>query len=183
MGLAQSCTTSRHASVICCGLDCSGKSTILSHVSPNQYSTILPTSGMQLEHFNKFGVDWKVWDVSGTGSNRSLWPLFYKHVGGIIFVVDASDKERVSCARDELSSVMTSHDFRRRKISLLIFFNKMDRDDDCMTVAEIETVLRLAQLKSMMRNVDMHIQACSGMKGSGIEEGFRWMADSLNTAT
>lgn len=98
-------------------------------------------------------------------------------------MVDASDKERVSCARDELSSVMTSHDFRRRKISLLIFFNKMDRDDDCMTVAEIETVLRLAQLKSMMRNVDMHIQACSGMKGSGIEEGFRWMADSLNTAT
>jgi ADP-ribosylation factor-like protein 6 len=180
--ITQTCTpTILKASVICVGLDNSGKSTILSHLSPSPYSQILPTSGMQLETFQKFHVDWKVWDCSGTGPSRTLWPLFYQHVTGIVFVVDASDRERVSCVKDELDAVLLSPDFRRRKMSLLILFNKMDLDDEIATVAELETVLGLSQLKSAHRNVDMHAQACSGIKGSGIEEGFRWLADSLHT--
>ena len=135
---------------------------------------------MKLEHFQKFGVEWKIWDCSGTGPNRSLWPLFYQYVTGIVFVVDASDRERISCAKDELEAVLTSNDFRRRKISLLVLFNKMDLENTS-SVAELETVLRLSQLKASQRNVDMHVQACSGIKGSGIEEGFRWLAESVSS--
>lgn len=172
-------TTSTKASILCVGLDNSGKSTILSHLSPSPYSQILPTSGMKLETFNKFNCEWMIWDCSGTGPNRTLWPLFYQHVSGVVFVVDSSDRERVSCAKDELDSILMSEHFRRRKISLLIIFNKQDLDDEIITVAELETVLQLSQLKSQHRHVDMHIQACSGIKGSGIEEGFRWLATSV----
>jgi small GTP-binding protein len=174
---------SRTASILCCGLDNSGKTTILSHLSTNNNTNdqvILPTPGMQRSTFHKFSTDWKVWDCSGTGPNRKLWPLFYQYVSGIIFVVDASDRERISCAKDELEAILSANEFRKRKTSVLILFNKMDIEDT-PNIAELETVLRLSQMRQQQRNIDMHLQACSGIKGSGIEEGFRWLADSVNS--
>jgi|TARA_B110000091_G_scaffold196723_1_gene224356 small GTP-binding protein len=175
-------TASQSVSILCVGLDNAGKSTILSHLTHDNDKVILPTPGMKLAAFSKFHTHWKVWDCSGTGPNRKLWPSFYQHVTGIVFVVDASDRERVSNAKEELDLIINAPDFRKRKISLLVLFNKTDKEG-CASVNELETVLRLPQLKATHRHVDVHVRGCSGIKGSGIEEGFRWLADSVSTSS
>lgn len=176
------CTTPRQASVLCCGLDNSGKSTILSHFSENLKQVIYPTAGMELQNFIKYGMEWKVWDCSGTGPSRSMWPLFYQHVNGVVFVVDASDRDRISCAKDELEALLLHPDLRKRHISLLLLLNKMDVEEKTMSPSEMETVMRLKYLQMNQRNVDIHVQSCSAIKGTGIEEGFRWLGDSMNSS-
>ena len=202
MGVTQSaCGNTRTCSVLCVGLDNAGKSTVLSHLHNNagarggdggagagaaarrKEARILPTPGMQLEAFSKFRVDWKVWDCSGTGPNRALWRLFYQHVGGVVFVVDSSDRERVSCARDELDALLAAPEFRKRSVSLLVLLNKSDVEDESqMSQAELEMVLQLGRVRVQQRNVAVHVQPCSGIMGTGIEEGFRWLSDSMSSS-
>ena len=177
------CVAPRQASVVCCGLDNAGKSTILSHLIEDLPSVIHPTAGMALQHFVKYGVEWRVWDCSGTGASRGMWPLFYPHASGVVFVVDASDRDRISCAKDELEALLLHPDFRKRHFSLLLLLNKMDLDsENTMSAVEIETILRLKHLQLSQRNVDLHVQSCSAIKGTGIEEGFRWLGDSMNSS-
>ena len=101
----------------------------------------------------------------------------------VIFVVDASDRDRISCAKDELEALLLHPDFRKRHFSLLLLLNKMDLDsENTMSAVEIETILRLKHLQLSQRNVDLHVQSCSAIKGTGIEEGFRWLGDSMNSS-
>ena len=59
----------------------------------------------------------------------------------------------------------------------------MDLDsENTMSAVEIETILRLKHLQLSQRNVDLHVQSCSAIKGTGIEEGFRWLGDSMNSS-
>ena len=176
------CAAPRQASVLCCGLDNAGKSTILSHLSEELPSVIHPTAGMELQHFVKYGVEWRVWDCSGTGPSRNMWPLFYPHALGVIFVVDVSDRARISCAKDELEALLLHPEFRRRNFSLLILLNKIDLGENTMTAVEIETILRLKHLQVSQRNVELHVQSCSAIKGTGIEEAFRWLGDSISSS-
>ena len=184
MGVVASnpCVAPRQAAVVCCGLDNAGKSTILSHLSDELPQVIHPTAGMRLQHFVKFGVEWRVWDCSGTGPSRGMWPLFYPHVAGVVFVIDASDRDRISCAKDELDALLLHPDFRKRDFSLLIMLNKTDLTDETMSAAEVDTILRLKHMQVSQRNVDLHVQSCSAIKGTGIEEGFRWLSDSLSSS-
>ena len=63
-------------------------------------------------------------------------------------------------AKDELEAILSANEFRKRKTSVLILFNKMDIEDT-PNIAELETVLRLSQMRQQQRNIDMHLQACT----------------------
>ena len=44
-------------------------------------------------------VNWRCWDLSGQGYHRDMWLTFCSKVQAVIFVVDATDKERAGIAR------------------------------------------------------------------------------------
>ena len=44
----------------------------------------------------------KVWDLSGQEKMRHAWKYYFESVNGIIFVIDAADRDRIADARDEL---------------------------------------------------------------------------------
>merc|ERR1711935_304371 len=79
--------------IIVVGLDNSGKTTIISHLKPKKAiaSDIVPTVGFNVEEFQKNGVQFTVFDMSGQGRYRNLWEHYYKDVGGIIFCIDSTD--------------------------------------------------------------------------------------------
>ena len=56
---------------------------------------VVPTGGFQVEEFSKNGLAFTVFDMSGQGRYRNLWEHYYKDVGGVIFVIDSTDKIRM----------------------------------------------------------------------------------------
>ena len=56
---------------------------------------VVPTVGFQVEEFSKNGLAFTVFDMSGQGRYRNLWEHYYKDVGGVIFVIDSTDKIRM----------------------------------------------------------------------------------------
>jgi GTPase SAR1 family protein len=67
---------------------------------------IAPTLGFQIERFEKKSFFFLVYDMSGTAKYRNLWEHYYKSVDAIVFVVDASDKIRMSIAKSLLEEVV-----------------------------------------------------------------------------
>lgn len=114
--------------ILVVGLDNSGKSTIIQWLKPKKavVTDVVPTVGFQIEEFSKNGLAFTVFDMSGQGRYRNLWEHYYKDVGGIIFVIDSTDKIRMCVAKDELETMLGNADLPT-DVPLLFFSNKMDR--------------------------------------------------------
>ena len=69
--------------ILCVGLDNSGKSTVINWLKPKKAVTqdVVPTVGFSVEEFNKNGLAFTVFDMSGQGRYRNLWEHYYKEVG------------------------------------------------------------------------------------------------------
>merc|ERR1719482_243120 len=100
--------SSSKSRILVVGLDNSGKSTIIQYLKPKKavLPEVVPTVGFQVEEFTKNGLAFTVFDMSGQGRYRNLWEHYYKDVGGIIFVIDSTDKIRMCVAKDELETML-----------------------------------------------------------------------------
>lgn len=63
-----------------------------------------------------------MWDVGGQPKLRPLWRHYYFNTQAVIFVVDATDVDRLVEAQSELTKLMTERELK--DASLLIFANK-----------------------------------------------------------
>jgi ADP-ribosylation factor-like protein 6 len=172
----------QEVTIMVCGLDNSGKSSIVSYLQPTDVGKeviyIKPTVGFSLEKFTKYHYNWSCWDMSGFGRYRHLWSHYYQYVQGLIFVIDVTDKARIAVAKDELTKVLDHPDIIRSKTPILIFYNKNDEPaNKKMHVTQVDKILHLnntAKLKS-----PVHITECSALRGTNIDEGLRWLIDTI----
>ena len=67
--------------------------------------------------------------MSGQGRYRDSWSFFYPDVDGIIFMVDATDKERLHIVKEVLASMATHPSLVKRKIPMIVLCNKTDQPD------------------------------------------------------
>ena len=96
------------------GLDSAGKTTILYKMKLDQQAksenpqgvATVPTIGYNLEEFEVKNVKIKVWDLSGQERMRPAWKYYFEHVNGVIFVVDAADRERIGEVREEVHQLL-----------------------------------------------------------------------------
>jgi signal recognition particle receptor subunit beta len=90
----------------------------------------------------------------------------------IIFVVDSNDTTRLREAKDELWKVLESPELSNA--ILLVFANKQDLQN-AMTADEVSRALELTQIGSHT----WHVQPATATEGSGLEEGFDWLATEI----
>ena len=114
--------------------------------------------------------------MSGQGRYRNLWEHYYRECNGIIFVVDSSDKLRVSVAKEELTMLLESTDLKHSHCPILFFANKMDHRDALSSV-KVSSLLELEKI----RYKPWHICATNALTGEGIEEGATWLSDQVRT--
>ena len=134
---------------------------------------MVPTVGFSVEEFSKNGLQFTVFDMSGQGRYRNLWEHYYKDVGGVIFVVDATDKVRMCVAKDELET-MLAHPDLGNDVPLLFFANKMDRPQavtpvDCVSTLELDKITDRA----------WHIAPSVATSGEGLEQGILWLGEQM----
>eukprot|EP00761_Pharyngomonas_kirbyi_P009004 gb/GECH01009019.1/.p1 GENE.gb/GECH01009019.1/~~gb/GECH01009019.1/.p1 ORF type:complete len:181 (+),score=27.82 gb/GECH01009019.1/:1-543(+) len=122
----------RKVRILCCGIDNSGKTTIINHfhssVDNVKNEQIVPTVGFSVEKFIKNNLKFTVFDMSGQGKYRTLWEYYYSETEGVIFVIDSSDTDRLPVVKDELHKLLNHKDFQQ-DIPLLFFLNKIDLPD------------------------------------------------------
>lgn len=167
MGLFES---KQQMDIMTCGLDNSGKTTIINQLKPTKLRTenISATVGYQVEEFAKGKVNFKVFDMGGAKKFRTLWEAYFKDVQGVIFVIDAADKARLCVVKDEIRMLVEHNDLRG--VPILFFANKMDIAG-ARTPAELVEELELTEL---VQDRPFNIFASDARRGVGIEEGIQW---------
>jgi GTPase SAR1 family protein len=136
----------------------------------------LPTVGYQLVNLQRRNIKWNIWDVSGAGKFRSLWPALLAHVHAVVFVIDASDRQRLAVARDELRRILATSIVKVRRLPLLLLVNKSDISTGCLTLDEVSVAmgLRSIQLSNPARAVSTSAKTLAGM-----EDAMQWLTSQV----
>lgn len=67
-------------------------------------------TGFNVETVEYKNICFTVWDVGGQDKIRPLWRHYFQNTQGLIFVVDSSDKDRISESEKELSNMVSQRD-------------------------------------------------------------------------
>ncbi|XP_065914793.1 uncharacterized protein [Dysidea avara] len=155
--------------ILMCGLDAAGKTTILYRLKFGEFVTKMPTFGFNPDIVEYKGVNFVTWDVKGGSEVRTLWRHYTANCDGIIFVVDSTDRDRVSECHDELHQLLEDENLKDTA-PLLVFANKQDVST-AMNANEIKCHLKLEGLQH-----PYHVQTCSAAReDKGLYEGLDWL--------
>jgi len=153
------------------GLDNAGKTSILYQLKLKEMGDLIPVVGFAVETIQYKNFVLTVCSLGGE-KIKPLWRHYYENSEGVIFVIDAQDRETIGVAAQQLhefSSGVAEYNF-----PLLIFANKQDCEG-AMSLEEIQKALHPEDLKVKHR----HIQPCSAKTGEGLDEGLEWLNSIL----
>merc|ERR1719282_1404472 len=108
-------------------------------------------------------VNFTLWDVGGQTKIRPLWRHYYRGTDALIWVVDASDTERVEESEEEMHAVLNDPSLSDAKV--LIYANKQDLPGAKKGRALVNA-LGLNKIKQQW-----YVQECVAVKGEGLYEG------------
>jgi ADP-ribosylation factor protein 6 len=104
---------------------------------------------------------------------RPYWRHYYTGTQGIIFVVDASDTNRLDAAAAELRTLAA--DGQLFDAAILVLANKSDIKN-ALTAADISKRMNLPMA---LAGHPWHIQNSVASTGAGIEEGLVFLAENM----
>jgi len=160
--------------ILMVGLDNAGKTTILYKFRLNETVSTVPTIGFNVETVKYKNIAFTVWDIGGQDKIRSLWRVYLKGSTGLIFVVDSSDKQRLSEAKNELHKLLEEEDLKEAHV--LVFANKQDVLG-ALNVNDVKGGLGLAELTTH----NWFIQPTVAVKGEGLFQGLDWLAQQIQS--
>ena len=111
----------------------------------------------------------------GPDSLRAIWEKYYAEAHGLIYVVDATDPDRVEESRAVLQQLLSHPDLTG--IPLLVFANKQDAPG-AVSSQEIEASFGLQQ--SLGSSQSRKVVGAAGLTGDGIQESVAWLVESLH---
>ena len=156
------------------GLDGSGKSSIahqmMAHDGSENFIPI-PTAAVDFQEQSLGASVFRIYDCGGFGRYRSQWSYFINESDGVVFVIDRSDKARMSCVREEISEVISQ--CQQLGIPLLILVNKTDIDSP-LNVDDIRSITNING-----SGIDYTIKECSAKTGDGIISGRDWLLQHI----
>ncbi|KAI6875491.1 hypothetical protein KC338_g715 [Hortaea werneckii] len=117
-----------------------GKTTIVKRIMNEDVNSVSPTLGFIIKTIDYEGYKLNIWDVGGQKTLRTYWKNYFEKTDTLIWVVDATDSERLEDCRAELKGLLLQE--RLMGASLLVFKNKSDVPG-CMTTDDIREVCAL----------------------------------------
>lgn len=158
--------------ILILGLDNAGKTTLLYRLKIGEVVTTVPTIGFNVESVTYKNLNFNVWDLGGQTSIRPYWRCYYANTAAVVFVVDATDKDRITTASEELAAMLNEEELK--DAALLVFANKQDQPG-VLSAAEITEALKLTRLKDR----SWYISGCSAVTGDGVSEGMDWLVQTV----
>ncbi|MGV9171480.1 MAG: ADP-ribosylation factor-like protein [Promethearchaeia archaeon] len=158
----------KQSKVVICGLDNSGKSTLVSFLKTGTFVEHTPTMGKDQTTMEVQGVRMDLIDMGGQKDFRSLWLGEMKDADCVIFMVDAADTTRFDEAKKELWKFSSIFEEK----PLIVMANKQDLED-ISSIPEIIKALDLHELPSF------EILPISCKTGFGIVNAFSKIYNKL----
>ncbi|KAL1129474.1 hypothetical protein AAG570_014000 [Ranatra chinensis] len=159
--------------VVALGLDGAGKTSILFKLKQNEFMSVTPTIGFNVETIEYKNLRFNVWDIGGQPKLRPLWKHYFLNTQAVVFVVDSSDKERLTEASLELAKLVAEKELK--DAALLIFANKQDVDGS----EGVESVTEAVGASKLCCSHSWHLQGCSAQTGAGLYQGLDWLSSQL----
>ncbi|KAF1914696.1 ADP-ribosylation factor [Ampelomyces quisqualis] len=131
-------------------------------------NSVSPTLGFIIKTIEYDGYKLNIWDVGGQKTLRTYWKNYFEKTDTLIWVVDATDRERIDDCRGELAGLLQEE--RLSGASLLVLKNKSDVPG-AMSEDEVGEGLQLEAIRTHA----WHIMSCSAMTGMNLDEGLEWV--------
>ncbi|CAF3329746.1 unnamed protein product [Rotaria socialis] len=169
------------------GLDYAGKTSTVKAIEGSPTKHALPTVStntstvpypVSTKRGEKSHEPIQIIDVSGQRRFREdSWPDYYDKIHGLIFVLDASEKKRITENKQTLDDLLCDDKLRDKPI--LILANKQDRTGAIDDEKEIKKKLDIDQLK-----IKHKIEFCTAIPNNdkdddSIRTGFSWLIRTI----
>jgi GTPase SAR1 family protein len=124
--------------IIMVGLDAAGKTTILYKLKLGDVVSTIPTIGFNVETVQYKNTTFTMWDIGGQDKIRPLWRHYFDNTDGIVYVVDASDRDRVDLANLELHRMLNEDELRAAAVRPAVSSTgRRRRADTARTLAQV----------------------------------------------
>mmetsp|Transcript_19211 Transcript_19211/g.31910 ORF Transcript_19211/g.31910 Transcript_19211/m.31910 type:complete len:193 (-) Transcript_19211:97-675(-) len=167
----------KQGTLLVLGLDNAGKTTLLHRLRTGQIRNYPPTDRPSLtEKFTYQGITFNAWDLGGHEAVRHLWSDYAPECKALLFLIDASDSERIEEAGYELDALIA--DGIITDIPVAILLNKCDLPD-ARPSNEVVDKIQYSDLIKMHPEEKMRIFRISVLRGEGYQEAFQWISTFL----
>ena len=164
MGIFSRITKKTKYKAVFCGLDSSGKTTIISFLKEGRFVEHTPTMGKTCQNIKVKGTELTLFDMGGQSHFRKMW---LGEIGGntkcVVFVIDRANPERFEEAKAELDLLVPL--IKKQGIKLLLFANKTDLPN-AVPIEQIYRIFSLQELDSF------EILEISAKTGFGMVDAF-----------
>ncbi|KAK2848936.1 hypothetical protein Q5P01_008770 [Channa striata] len=150
----------RRVTILVVGLDKAGKTSSIRGMLRLSYGVETgPTQGCVRNELRVENYLVSLLDVGGSAESRGAWRELYGEAHGIIFVVDSSDRQRITEVKEVLDDLLKQPRVAGKPI--LVLANKQDKMNALLGSDLIE-ILSLEKLVNQSRCL-CHIEPCSAL--------------------
>lgn len=163
---------SKTNAILLVGLDDAGKTTLTGRLTQNRLIQAQP-SAVPSKYDIKIGsTELAITDIGGHMQARRIWRDYMLASTRMIFMIDASNRERIPEARYELSKILNDEEFQ--SMPILILANKIDIIDRALSESELRHQLQIEKYLNT-ENPRIKLSMCSIGKNEGFTDGLKWL--------
>ncbi|MBN1800103.1 MAG: 50S ribosome-binding GTPase [Candidatus Lokiarchaeota archaeon] len=161
----------KDAKIFVFGLSKAGKTTIIKTLQNSELRNTIPTTSIGISRIYLNNLSILAYDAPGQSKFRNMWTDYLKKQNGLVFVLDASRKEKYSSARDILHHIAGQEDMK--DLPLLLLYNKVD-----LYSPKIEEINQLLEINKLNRT-NLKSFLTTGFDSSMINDAFSWLSQQL----